>query len=297
MTEFKAVGRPTPLIDGRAKVTGAVRFAPAIKLPGMLYIRFVPSLYAHANIRGIDASQALAIPGVVAVLTAKDFPDITPSDRTRLLLARDRVIFVGQPVALVLATSEAIATDGAEQVVVDYEPLPAALTMDEAMAEGAPLVWPEGVPQGSSQAEGEHGLNVADNGNDHKPKISNVEQGAPLTRGDVRAGFAQADVIVERTYTTSMVHQSPIETQTLVVQPDPVTGGATLWASMQSQFGVQHDVAEALGVPDSDVRVIGTPVGGAFGSKFGLYEQLVALAARAVGRPVRLALSRVEEMA
>src|SRR5215813_12599065 len=121
MTDFKVIGRPTPLIEGRAKVTGSVHYAPDLKLPGMLYARFVSSVYAHANIKGIDASQALTIPGVVAVLTTRDLPDIPPSDRTRLLLARDRVIFVGQPIAIVLATSEAIADDGMERVRVDYE--------------------------------------------------------------------------------------------------------------------------------------------------------------------------------
>jgi len=137
VTNFKPIGRPTPRIDGRAKVTGAVRFAPVLNLPGMLYARFVPCLYAHANLRSIDTSHALAVPGVVAVLTARDLPNIPPSDRSHLVLARGRVIFVGQPVALVLATSEAIAEDGAEQVVVDYEPLPAAVTMDEAVAPSA----------------------------------------------------------------------------------------------------------------------------------------------------------------
>ncbi|MHB8626701.1 MAG: xanthine dehydrogenase family protein molybdopterin-binding subunit [Aggregatilineales bacterium] len=295
MPDFKAIGRPTPLIDGRTKVTGAIRFAPDLNLPGMLYARFVPSLYAHANLRSIDTSQALAVPGVVAVLTARDLPNIPPSDRSHLLLARGRVIFVGQPVALVLATSEVIAEDGAERVVVDYEPLPAAVTMDEALAENAPLVWPNGVPSGSNEAAAEHGISV-EGGDQKESKASNIAGSSHFTRGDVTVGFAEADVIVERTYSTPMVHQSPIETQTVLAQPDPDTGGMTIWASSQTQFGLQHDIAALLEIPDSDVRVTATPVGGAFGSKFGLYEALAAIAARAVGRPVRLALSRTEEM-
>lgn len=297
MPDFKVIGRPTPLIDGRAKVTGSIRFAPDLKLPGMLYSRFVTSVHAHANVRNIDASQALAIPGVVAVLTAHDLPDIPPSDRSHLLLARGRVIFVGQPIALVLATSASIAEDGAEQVVVDYEPLPAAVTMDEALAENAPLVWPNGVPTGVSEAAGEHGISAdGDSASQNGKKISNIVGQSQLTRGHVAAGFAEADVIVERTYTTPMVHQSPIETQTVLAQPEPDTDGMTIWASAQTQFGLQHEIADALGIPDSDVRVTATPVGGAFGSKFGLYELLAAVAARAVGRPVRLLLSRTEEM-
>jgi len=296
MPDFRVIGRPTPLIDGRSKVTGSIRFAPDLKLPGMLYARFVTSIYAHAALQNIDVSEALAVPGVVAVLTARDLPDIPPSDRSHLLLARDRVIFLGQPIALVLATGEAEAEDGAERVAVDYEPLPVAIGMDEAMAENAPLVWPSGVPSGSSEAAAEHGISA--DGNSHTDaKASNRADSSHLTRGDVTAGFAEADAIVERTYTTPMVHQSPIETQTVLAQPDTNTGGMTLWASSQSQFGLQHEISELLGIPDSDVRVIATPVGGAFGSKFGLYEALAAIAARAVGRPVRLALSRSEEMA
>jgi CO/xanthine dehydrogenase Mo-binding subunit len=131
-----------PLLDGPARVTGALRFAPDLHIPGMLHARFVSSPYAHANIRGIKMDAALSTPGVVAVLTADDLPFVTPDTRVRLLLARDRVIFSGQPVALVLATTEACAQDGAERVQVDYEPLPAAVTAEEAMAADAPLVWP-----------------------------------------------------------------------------------------------------------------------------------------------------------
>jgi len=289
-----AIGKPTPLIDGRAKVTGEVRYAPDLHLPGLLHARFVTSLHAHANLRRIETSSALAVPGVVAVLTAKDLPDVTPSSRSHLLLARGRVVFAGQPVALVLATSEIAAEDGVQQVGVDYEPLPAAITLDEALAEGAPLVWPEGVPSGGGDA-GAHGADV---GGSHKEdrKQSNRSAEESFTRGDVPAGFAEADVILERTFTTPMVHQSAIETHAIIAQPDPVTGGATLWVSTQGPFGVRQEVAKVLGVPESDVRVIGTPVGGGFGAKNGLYEPLVAAAARAVGRPVKLILTRSEEM-
>jgi CO/xanthine dehydrogenase Mo-binding subunit len=290
-----AIGKPTPLLDGRAKVTGEVRYAPDLHLPGLLHARFVTSLHAHANLLDIDTSQALAVPGVAAVLTAQDLPAIPPSSRNRLLLARGRVIFAGQPVALVLAASESAAEDGVQQVRVNYEPLPAAITLDEALAEGAPLVWPEGVPSGSSDAAGAHG---ADTGADHKSEReqSNISAEESYTRGDVRAGFAQAEAIVERTFTTPIVHQSYIEPHSIMVQPNPATGGAAVWASTQSPFGVRQEVAEVLGVPESDVRVTATPVGGGFGGKFGLYEPLVALAARVVNRPVRLALTRSEDM-
>ena len=294
MTEYKAIGRPTPLIDGRAKVTGALQYAPDVKAPGTLHARFVMSVYAHARIRAIRVEGALSAPGVVAVLTAKDLPAMAPSSRSRLLLARDRVIFAGQPVAMVLAESEAAAEDGVQHVAVDYEPLPAAITMDEALAEGAPAVWPKGVPKGASDA-GAHGV---DHGGDKKSDTdaTNVAETDSFTRGDVDAGFAEADAIVERTFTTPIVHQSSIEPQAVIAQPDPITGGMTVWASTQTPFGVRKEVAEVLGVPESDVRVHGTPVGGGFGGKNGLYEPLAAVAARTVGRPVQLVLTRTEEM-
>src|SRR5216683_534576 len=157
MTELHAVGQPTKMMDGQAKVTGAVRYVADLPLPGLLYARLVTSLYAHATLKRIDKSKALATPGVVAVLTADDMPKIAPASRGRLLLARDRLMFAGQPVALVLATSEAAAEDGAQNFIYDSEPLPAAITIDEALAQGAPLVWPEGVPSSDANDTGAHG--------------------------------------------------------------------------------------------------------------------------------------------
>jgi CO/xanthine dehydrogenase Mo-binding subunit len=127
-------------------------------------------------------------------------------------------------------------------------------------------------------------------------QITNIVKAGGYQRGDAAAGLAQADVIVERTFNTPMVHQSPVETQAVVVQPDPLTGGAQVWVSTQGPFGVRKDVAAAPDVPEADVRVRGMTIGGGFGSKNGLYEPLVALAARLVGRPVRLWLTRTEEM-
>src|SRR5262249_25516637 len=173
--------------------------------------------------------------------------------------------------------------------------LPAVITIDEAMAENAPLVWPRGVPKASETA-GAHGAAVGGNGKEEEKKQTNISGERTMSRGDITHGFATADVIVEHTFNTAMVHQSPLETQAMLVQPDPATGGAVVWSSTQSPFDVRKDVAEVLGVRESDVRVIGTPVGGGFGSKFVLYESLIALAARKVNRPVRFILTRMEEM-
>jgi CO/xanthine dehydrogenase Mo-binding subunit len=203
-------------------------------------------------------------------------------------------MFVGQPVALVLAESEAAASDGANKVMVDYEPLPSVTTIDAAMAEDAPLVWENGVPSGSDDA-GAHGADVG-GGGETSTKPTNIADESTLEAGDVDAAFAEADIIVERTFTTPMAHQNSLETHGIIAQPDPVFNKMTVWSSTQSPFGVRQSVAEVLGIDESDVRVIGTTVGGGFGGKFGLYETLVAAAAQAVGRPVKLILTRSEEL-
>ncbi len=293
MTDTNAIGRSIPIRDGQAKITGSVRYATDITLPGMLHARLVTSPYAHARILTIDTSDALNVDGVIAVMTADDLPTLTATNRRRLLLARDRVIFTGQPVALVLAENEAAALDGAELVFVDYEPLMAAVTLDQAMADDAPLVWPGGVPSDDNEA-GAHGADLGED--DSKNVISNISGRRNFKRGDIEAGFAEADVIVERTFTTSMIHHSYLEPHATVVQPDPLTGGMVVWTSTQAPFWAREEVAGILNIPESDVRVVGTPVGGGFGGKFVLYEPLLALAARHTNRPIRLVLTRMEEM-
>ena len=297
MSEFAAIGHPKRIIDGKAKVLGMAKYLPDLDMPGLLHARFVPSTYAHANISNIDASAALAVPGIAAVLTHKDLPDIAPSSRNRLLLARDRVIFVGQPVALVLADSETAAADGADLVIVDYEPLPAAMSFDEAVAENAPLVWPEGIPKGAEDA-GEHGAGAGGGDSEEEDDTpSNLASESTTARGDMEAGFAEADVIVEHTYTSPMVHQSSIETHGALAQPDPLTGGMNVWTSTQDPYGGRSTIADIMGIDESLVRVKGTVVGGGFGAKFTVYEPLVVLAALAVNRPVKLSLTRSEEIA
>lgn len=293
MSEFQFIGRRQPILDGPAKVTGHVQYLPNVHVPGMLVARFVISPYAHADIKSINSQAALQVTGVTAVLTAADLPDLPPTSRNSLLLARGRVLFAGQPVALVLAENAAAAADGVELVEVDYVPLPVAMTIEEAMAENAPLVWPSGVPGDMGDA-GAHGADVGGEAKSQKP--SNISGQTAFKRGDVAEGFKEAAVIVERTFTTSMVHQNYLETQGVLAQPDTFTGGATLWVSTQNPFGIREGVAESLAVEETAVRVIPTVPGGAFGGKFSLYENLIALAARQVGRPVRLVLSRGEDL-
>ena len=278
MNKIAAVGTPTPILDGKAKVAGAVQYTADMKVPGMLYAKMVTSLYAHATLRGIDTADALAVPGVVAVLTADDMPAVAPDSRVTLLLARGRVVFAGQPVALVLAESEVAAVDGVEQVHVDYDPLPTAVTIDEALAPGAPEVWPGRYLDVSTG----HPTNICSR-NEHA--VGNVQQ-----------GFAEADVVLERTFETQIAHQGALETHAIIAQYDELSGEITMWASTQAPFGNRTDIAAVLGIDETAVRVIAMPIGGAFGGKNGLYEPLVACAAFAVKRPVRFVLTRSEEL-
>ena len=184
------VGKPTPLTDGRVKVMGDLRFAPDLSLPGLLEARFVTSPYAHATILEIDKEAALAIPGVEAVLTADDLPDIAPTGRAQLLLARGRTMFVGQPVALVLATNAVTAQDGAEAVFVDYDPLPAVTDAASALAEDAPLVWPGGKP-GQSDETAAHGADTGGDEETEDEKPSNLAGKNRVERGRYRGGFGR----------------------------------------------------------------------------------------------------------
>lgn len=295
MSDMSFVGKPTPMIDGDAKVEGKLKYVGDLKMPGMLYARFVLSTYAHAKINGIDKEDALAVPGVAAVITAEDLPPIPPASRTKLMLAKDRVMFVGHPVAVVLGETEVAAADGAALVDIDYDPLPAVTDMDAAMADDAPLVWPHGMQTGAGD-EAAHGADAGGDSAADETKPSNIAGVSRTSRGDVEKGFAEADIIVERTFNTAMVHQSSLETQGLLAQPNPMTDGVDLWGSLQSPFGARLEVAETLHIPETDVKAHAMPVGGAFGAKFGLYEPLVALLAVTVGRPVRLTLTRSEEL-
>lgn len=292
--DYKAIGRPMRILDGEEKVSGRLRYAPDLKLPGLQHGRFLLSPHAHAKILSIDVSAALEVEGVTAVLTAEDLPDIPPKTRNNLMLARDRVIFAGQPVALVVAENLAAAEDAIDLIWVEYEPLPAAITLAQALADDAPLVWPSGSPGDSGEA-GAHGADVGGDGKDES-KPSNVAGTAQFNWGDVTQGFANADVIVERSFTTSMVHQSYMETQAVIAQPDPMGQGMTIWTSTQTPFGVREAVSKILGCPETAVRVVPTVPGGAFGAKFVLYEPFVALAAQTLNLPIRLVLTRNEDM-
>ena len=294
MTEI--IGTRRPRIDAPDKVTGATRYAADGQLHGLLHCRLVLSTEAHALIRAVDRDSALVVPGVVAVLTAADLPTATTgTDRTAEPLAREEVIFAGQPVAMVVAESEAAAEDGAELVLVEYEPLPTVVDVEAAMKEGSPLArsveeGDEGGDLESIHAEVDHGQ-----ADDEQEKLSaNVLDRVHRSEGDVAAALAASDVVVSGTFRTPWVYQAYLEPQVCTAWLEP-SGTLVVSTSTQGSFVTRRELARAFGLPLERIRVIAEPLGGAFGGKFALVEPLAAGAALALGRPVRLTFTRSED--
>ncbi len=299
-TQHNAIGKPTRRQDAGDKVTGRTRYAGDIPALGLLHARLVLSPYAHARILNIDTSAAMAIPGVKAVYTSETLGMKNPgsSSRSQAPLAQDEVLWCGHPVAIVLAESEAAAEDGAAAVDVDYELLPAVIDPLAAMQPGSPLAKMRKEGETSEIAGGgAHAAVSEEEEEEAEPEelSENVSDKAHVHVGDIEAGWREAEAVVERTYRTSFVHQSYLEPQSIIVAPDPSGRHLTIWASSQAMFGVRSDVAEALDLPERQVRVESMPVGGAFGGKFGLIEPLAAAAAYASRRPVRLVYTRSED--
>ena len=292
-----AVGKRTKRLDAPEKLTGQERFTGDLRLPGRLIARPVGSAYAHARITGIDTAPALAIPGVVAVLTAADLPIATRDDGSpgENPLPTDEATYAGQPVALVLAETEAAAEDGVAAVEVDYEPLDAVITIERAMDPDGPRVRLIETASHDDDEAGMHNADAAQEAEGEQEDLPpNVSNSVHFSRGDVAAGFAAADKSVELTFTSQTVHQGYIETQACLAAPDPL-GNITVYTSTQALFHTRTKVAETIGVPLHRVNVIAMPVGGGFGGKFGLIEPIVAAAAVAVGRPVLLQYNRMED--
>ncbi|MCS7171906.1 MAG: xanthine dehydrogenase family protein molybdopterin-binding subunit [Armatimonadetes bacterium] len=290
------IGRRIPLREGREKVSGRLRFAADLGVPDLLHARLVLSPVAHGRIRRIGTDRALAVPGVVAVLTARDLPWFqgTPYSHATGLLARERVVYAGQPVAVVLGEREVAAEDAAALVEVEVDPLPAVVDPLEALAEEAPPVWPEGIP-GLRADAGAHAAGAEEPAAQTPRGSPNVAARVRFARGDVARGLGEADLVLERTYRTASVHQGYLEPHATVAIPDPGGEALTLWTGTQSPFGVRQEVARFLGWPEHRVRVVPAPVGGGFGGKFLLLETLAAALAVHTRRPVRIVLTRHEE--
>ncbi|MDG2113714.1 MAG: molybdopterin-dependent oxidoreductase, partial [Actinomycetota bacterium] len=235
---YKWVGTRQIRPDGVDKVTGKARFGADLTLPGMLYGRVVRSPHAHARIVSIDTSAAEAMPGVYAVITGADFPDLA-AEGAKLpdiqvaanAIARDKVLYEGHPVAAVAATTRELANAAADAVVVNYEALPHVLTVDQAMADDAVLLH-----------EGMITANV-----DPKPeKASNVAARTAFDRGDLEQGYGEADLVIEREFDTKPVHQGYIEPHAAVADCGQ-DGRATVWCSSQGHFAMRSMSCTVLG--------------------------------------------------
>jgi CO/xanthine dehydrogenase Mo-binding subunit len=295
-TKFQVLGKGRKLIEGMEKVTGRARYSADLHLPGMLYARPVLSPYAHATITAIDTSAARQVPGVVAVLTAEDLPsrERPINSRPSAVLARGRVLFRGQPVVVVVGETEAAARDGADAVVVEYEQLPAVVDVVRALADDAPVIWPDGLPKEGADLTAAHA--AVDKETKEKDRApSNIHAENHFARGDVDQGLAEADVVVDRIYRTAIVHQGYMEPHAVVAEPDTLRGGLTIYTGTQGQFIVRDEVARLLSLPKSKVRVVPMTLGGGFGAKYGIVEPLAAAVAHTLGQPVRMVLTRSED--
>jgi CO/xanthine dehydrogenase Mo-binding subunit len=283
-------------------LTGRTRFAGDLALPGLLHARLVLSPYAHAHIVNIDTSAAEAIPGVVAVFTSKTLGMAlaNSSSRAQAPLAQNEVFWCGHPVAVVVGESEAAAEDGAAAVDVDYEPLSVVIDPVEAMQPGSPLARTRSKDEVSEIAGGGAHAAVSEDesqAEEQKEDLSeNVSDTTHLRTGDIEAGWREAEVVVERTYRTSSVHQSYMEPQSITVAPSPSGHQLTVWPSSQGLFGVRADIAKAINIPERQIRVESVPIGGAFGGKFGLLEPLAGALAYKLRKPVRLVYTRQEDL-
>jgi xanthine dehydrogenase molybdenum-binding subunit len=274
------IGHSVKRTDLLAKVTGAAQFTADMSWPGMLYGRTKRCEIAHARIKRIDASQALALPGVKAVLTHENVPRVlhagSPHPRSASVtcdqyILDDRVRYWGEGVAAVAATSEEIAEAALDLIEVEYEPLPAVFTVEEAQQPEAPLIHDRGFG---------HNLVLA-------PQVACI--------GDVEQGFAAADLVIEGEYEGGRPTPAYMEPNVCACHWDG-NGNLTVWSSTQTAFMVRGIMAEVLGLPLSKVRVLVDHMGGGFGAKQDLFQHefLCALLAKQTRRPVRMEFTREE---
>ncbi len=288
---YRYIGTRPIRPDGVDKVTGRANFGADLKLAGMLHARIVRSPHAHARIKSINCDKALALPGVKAVVTSVDFPQLDPSDKavgevtvsyhdmSHNVLARDKVLYDGHAVAAVAATTPAIAEEAMNLIEVEYEVLTPVMSALDAMKPGAtvlhPALFTEGVEPKPTTA-------------------SNVAKRTEFSLGDLAQGFADADVIVEHEYSAQTVHQGYIEPHACVASMT-TDGMATIWCSSQGQFMVRAYVAKLCGMEVSKIKVLPAEIGGGFGGKTVVYlEPLAVVLAKKSGRPVKMVMTRDE---
>ncbi|HEX9466269.1 MAG TPA: xanthine dehydrogenase family protein molybdopterin-binding subunit [Alphaproteobacteria bacterium] len=283
---LRVVGEKVAAVDGHAKVTGAATFTFDRSLPGMLHIKLLRSPHHHARIRAIDTSAAERMPGVRAVATARDLAGLTPIYGVRIkdqpVLAIEKVRYRGDVVAAVAATDEAAAFAALGRIAVDYEVLPAVMTIDDAMAPGAPLLFDK--PSiNALRPHGTGGEGIAEPG-------PNLLYQFNHDVGDIDAAWAQCAHVFEDTFEFSRM--TPFQMEPFVALARPEGDAIELWTCSQDPFLIRQDVANIFGLSDHQVRVHASFVGGGYGGKsFCKLEPLVVLMARMTGRPVRLCLT------
>lgn len=264
-------------------ITGKGVYVGDLKLPGMRYVALARSPYAHANIRSIDTSAALKRPGVLAVITGHDLTghcepmpvsgdDDAKKHRTHYPLSIDRVRHVGEAVAAVIATSPEAAEDALDDVMVDWETLPAAVDLLKAASDDAPVIFDD--------------------------MTSNIEHTWQRAKGDVDGAFARAWRVVKQRMVSQKLAGVSMEGRAVLATPDPVTGGLTVWSSTQIPHGLRTELAKSLHLPENTIRVIAPDVGGGFGNKGAMYpeEVLIATLARRYQAPFQWVETRLEHM-
>jgi 4-hydroxybenzoyl-CoA reductase subunit alpha len=271
---FSVVGQRLPRVDGWAKVSGRAQYVDDLSLPGMLFGKLVRSTRAHARLRAVRTERALQLPGVVAAITGTDVPvrySVFPVGQDETALAVDKVRYVGEPVAAVAAVDEATAEEAARLVEVDYEPLPARMSVEEALAHPEPRI------------------------HDYGP-FGNVHRLASLEFGDVESGFAEAEVVREDLFFFEGNTHAPLEPHSALAWWDPGAKKLTVWSSHQGPHYLHRGLAKALGLEEHQVRVVVPAVGGGFGGKLDIFHHEVCAAKLSMltGRPVKITLTREE---
>lgn len=278
MADYQIIGTDVPRTDGRAKATGTAVYTDDITLPGMLVGGLVRSPHPHARIKSVDASKARALPGVRCVLTGAEIPKVKygnwrlfPATQDEYALAVDKVRFVGDPVAAVAAIDKDVLLRAMSLVEVEYEPLPAVFSIDDALADSAPVL--------------------------HQETPNNISVERRIAFGDVDLALEAAHLVRDDTFTVHPVSHAYLEPCSAVAQAE-ADGRLTLWTSTQTPYIIQCLLAATLGLRENDVRVIKPAVGGGFGGKMELrsWEVCAALMARQTNRPVKFTLSREEEL-
>ncbi|MCI0864135.1 MAG: xanthine dehydrogenase family protein molybdopterin-binding subunit [Chloroflexi bacterium] len=300
--EFDVVGTRPIRHDGNDKVTGRARYSADMTLPRLLHGKILRSPHAHARIKSIDPSRALALPGVKAVVTSADFAQ--PSGKVADLgegamanpkwisnncLAAEKALYKGHAVAAVAATSLQAAEEAIALIDVDYEVLPAAVDLEAAMKSDAPILH--------ERLANSENPNIRPGGlrdDDDTGKATNISNHFIFELGDTEQGFKDADVIVEREFRTATVHQGYIEPHSATAMWGE-DGKLTIWCSSQGHFQIRDLTSLVLGIPVSEIKVIPMEIGGGFGGKTVIYLEPVAAAlSKKAGRPVKISMGRTE---